>query len=212
MWRSSARTSSIQRTRVSAPDPRFTLARLPPPGRYGALGDAPVRISEQFRDLVQVFARKGRRADLAAALRASYGFDLPPAGHGAVSGDVAALWIQPDGWLLTAPRGAEGALAAGIKLACGDAGSMVDQTHGRAVLRLSGANAPRVLAKLCRIDLHPRVFGLGRVAVAPVAELSCVLYQYDALPSYDLVFSATHAGSFVASLTHAAVEVGCDIA
>jgi sarcosine oxidase subunit gamma len=197
--------------RVSASELGFSLANLPPPGRYGATGDAPVRITEQARTLVQVFARKRRVAELAAALRATYGLDLPSPGHATASGEISALWIQPDGWLLTTPRGVEGALAAAIKSACGEAGSVVDQTHGLAVLRLSGASAPLVLVRLCRIDLHPRVFGRGRVAVTPVAELPCVLHQLDALPSYDLIFPATYAGFFVGSLTHAAVSIGYDI-
>jgi heterotetrameric sarcosine oxidase gamma subunit len=197
---------------VSASEAGFTLAGLPPPGHYGASGDATVRITEQTRTLVQVFARKRRVADLAAALHAAYGLDLPPPGHATASGEITALSIQPDGWLQTTPRRAEGTLATAVKAACDDAGSVVDQTHGRAVLRLSGVNAPVVLAKLCRIDLHPRVFGPGRVAVTPVAELPCVLHQIDAAPSYDLIFPATYAGSFVALFTHAAAAFGYDIA
>jgi hypothetical protein len=69
-----------------------------------------------------------------------------------------------------------------------------------------------VLARLCRVDLYARVFGPGRVAVAPVAQRSCVLHKLDALPSYDLVFPAANAGSFVASRTHAAAWVGYVIA
>ena len=196
---------------MSASETGFTLARLPPPGRYGATGDAPVRITEQACTLVQVFARKQRAAELAAALRVTHGLELPSPGHATTSGEISALWIQPDGWLLTGPRGAEGALAAAMKSTCGDAGSVVDQTHGHAVLRLSGTNAPLVLMKLCRIDLHPRVFGRGCVAATPVAELPCLLHQLDAMPSYDLIFPATYASSFVASLTHAAASVGYEI-
>jgi sarcosine oxidase subunit gamma len=197
--------------RVSASETGFTLASLPPPGHYGAVGDASVRISEQSRTLVQIFARKRRVAELAAALRATHGLDLPSPGLASTSGEISALWIRPDGWLLTTPRGVEGALASVIKSACGDAGSVVDQTHGHAVIRLSGRNAPVVLTKLCRIDLHPRVFGPPRVAVTPVAELPCVLHQLDALPSYDLIFPATYAGFFVGLLTDAAASVGYDI-
>ena len=45
---------------MSASEAGFTLAGLPPPGHYGASGDATVRVTEQTRTLVQVFARKRR--------------------------------------------------------------------------------------------------------------------------------------------------------
>ena len=196
---------------MSAPEPRGKLAALLPPGRHGAAGAAPVRIMAPARSLVQLSARKGRAPDIAAALLAAHRLVLPAPGHAAHGDALAALWVQPDAWLLMAPGGAEGALARAAKRACGDAASVVDQSHGRAVIRLAGAHAPAVLARLCRIDLHPRAFGVGRVAVTPVADLPCVLHQSDAEPGFDLIFPATYAGSFVAALTAAAAQFGYDV-
>jgi sarcosine oxidase subunit gamma len=113
--------------------------------------------------------------------------------------------------MLLAPRGPEGALARAVKSAVGDAGSVVDQSHGRSVIGLAGASAPRVLASLCRIDLHPRAFGPGRVAVTPLAGLSGILHQRDAVPSYDLIVFATLSRWFAAALLHAAEEAGYGI-
>ena len=165
-----------------------------------------LRIAPQSRTLVQLFARKGRAGDLAMALLASHGLTLPAPGYAATGGEVTALWIQPECWLLSAPRGVEGALAGVVKASCGDAGSVIDQTHGRLVLRLSGPGAPRALGRLCRIDLHPRAFGPGRVAATPVAELHCILHQVDDAPSYDVFAPATFAGSFREMLAHATTE------
>lgn len=181
------------------------------PGRHGAAGDGMVRIAERRCDLVQLHARKGRGDALAAAMRAEFGVKLPKPGHAAEATAFAALWVQPGGWLLVAPRGAEGALAASVKAACGDAASVVDQTHGRTVISLSGGRAAWVLGKLCRLDLHARAFGPGRAAVSPVAGLPCVLHQRDAAPSYDLVVFATFSRSFIASLTQAAEETGYSV-
>jgi heterotetrameric sarcosine oxidase gamma subunit len=197
---------------VSVSETAFTFRGLPSAGHYGAAGTSAVRIAGQARSLVQIFARKQRLVDLSAALRGAYGFDLPPPGHAATGGEIVALWIGRDSWLLATPRGAEGALANAVKSACGNAGSVVDQTHGYGVLRLSGAFAPHVLARLCRIDLHSRVFGPGQVAVTPIADLSCTLHQIDTMPSYDLIFPTTFAEYFVTSLTQAAAAVGYDIA
>ena len=133
---------------------------------------------------------------------------MPGPGHAAAGNDVTALWLQPDTWLLLAPPAVEGALARAVKAACGDAGSVVDQTHGRVVVSLSGGNARRVLEKLCRVDLHPREFGPGRVAATPMAEVACLLYRRDDVPSFDLIVFSTLATHFEAALTHAAAGVG----
>jgi len=111
-----------------------------------------------------------------------------------------------------APPAAEGAFARTIKAACGDAGSVVDQTHGRAVFSLAGPNARYVLQKLCRLDLHPRVFGPNRVATTPIAEIACLLHQRDDFSTYDLIVFSTFATHFAAALTHAAAGVGYEMA
>jgi sarcosine oxidase subunit gamma len=182
------------------------------PGRYGAAGDDPVRIARRRRDLVQLAARKGRAGDLAAAMRASFQLDLPAPGRAADAADVAALWLQPDAWMLVAPPAAEGVFARAVKSVCGDAGSVVDQTHGRVVFSLAGRNARWVLEKICRLDLHPRAFGAGCVAATPMAEVACLLHQRDDFPTFDLIVYSTFAAHFEGALTHAAAGVGYEIA
>ncbi len=170
-------------------------------------GDA-VGISERHYDLVQIVARAGRSTDVAAAMQANFGVTLPGPGREGHSPTLAALWVQPNAWMLVAARAAEGELARGVKRACGDAASVVDQTHGRCVIGLSGSRAAWVLGKLCRIDLHRRAFGPGQVAVTTVAGLSSIVRQRDDAPNYDLMVFSTFARSFVASLLHAAEETG----
>ena len=193
---------------MSVADPVSALADALVPGRHGASGDGAVAITERRCDLVQLFARAGRADEVAAAMQAAFGVALPESGREGRSPALTALWIQPDAWLLVAPRAAEGALARAVKAACGAAASVVDQTHGSCVIELSGGRAAWVLGKLCRIDLHPRAFGPGRVALTPVAGLSGIVHQRDAVPSYDLIVPATFARSFAASLLHAAEETG----
>jgi sarcosine oxidase subunit gamma len=80
------------------------------------------------------------------------------------------------------------------------------------VLTLAGPDARRVLQKLCRLDLHPRVFGPGRVATTPMAEITCLLYQRDEIPTFDLILFSSFATHFAGALTHAAAGVGYEIA
>ena len=165
-------------------------------------------IAVSATDVVQVLARKGRAPDHVAALRAAFGLELPAPGRAATGANLTALWIQPDGFFLLGPSGPEGALARAVKAACGDTASVIDQTHGRSVVTLSGANARWVLAKFCRVDLHPSVFGPGSVASTQIAHLACTIHQRDAVPSYDLIVFTTFRKSFLESLAHAAAEAG----
>jgi sarcosine oxidase subunit gamma len=198
--------------RVSAPEPVCPFGAALPAGRHGVPADAPVRLAAHRYALVQLSARRGRENTLAGAIRAAFGTDLPPPGHAATGGALTALWMQPATWLLMAPPGEPGALARSVKEACGASGSVVDQTHGRAVLHLSGGKARDVLARICRVDLHPRAFRTGCVAATAVAELACLLHQRDDGPSFELVVPASYAGWFAEAVRHAAAGVGYEIA
>ncbi len=197
---------------MSAPDASGSLDSILVSGRHGAAGDDPVRICVRRRDLVQLSARRDRAADLERAVRGALHLELPEPGYASNGGAMSALWLQPNAWMLVAPTADEGEFARTVKAACGDAGSIVEQTHGRTVLTLAGRNARRVLAKLCRLDLHRRAFTPGRVATTRMAEIACTLHQCDETPSYELVVLSTYAAHFAAALTHAAAEVGYEVA
>jgi heterotetrameric sarcosine oxidase gamma subunit len=196
---------------VSAPEPACPFGAALPTGRHGAPTDTPVRIAARRYSLVQLSARRGQSNTSASAVRAALDLDLPLPGHAATVGELTALWMQPSAWLLMAPPDEPGALARRVKDACGDMASVVDQTQGRAVLRLSGSKARDVLARICRVDLHPRTFRPGCVAATPVAELPCLLYQRDDGPSFELIVSASCAGWFAEAVRRAAMSVGYEI-
>jgi heterotetrameric sarcosine oxidase gamma subunit len=82
----------------------------------------------------------------------------------------------PGEWLLLAAPGRSGALLAMLEptaaQAPGEHATWVDLTHGRALMRLHGSAAARVLAKVCGIDLSGDATPDGaafRTAVAALA-------------------------------------------
>lgn len=82
----------------------------------------------------------------------------------------------PGEWLLLAPPGQAGEVAARLGDVAGQAPgelvSVVDLTHGRALLRLTGSRATDVLSAVCSIDLSDAVTPDGaalRTSVAAVA-------------------------------------------
>lgn len=196
---------------VSVPEPISALRQVAKPGRYGTAGSSPLVIMERRLSLVQVMTRKGREGDVQAAIRSAFGLELPAPLRAASSGETTAIWIQPGMWMLSAAGHEEGAMARAVKQATGDAASIVDQTHGKTVLTLSGARARDVMAKGCRLDLHARAFKSGHSAVTQVAHIGCMLRQIDEIPSYELLVPSSLAETFFGWLTHSAAEYGYEI-
>lgn len=193
---------------MSAPDLQSRFPRGTPDRGGNAIGSNPLTITERRVALVQVTARKGREGELAAVLKAHWDLDLPPPCGSAVAAAHSAIWIQPNSWLLQADAVDEAVFAPRLAALLAEFAAVVDQSHGRSVLRLSGPRGRDVLAKCCRLDLHPRVFAAGRAASTLVAHVSCLLHQIDDGPTYDLVVGSTFAAWLLDELTEASAAFG----
>jgi sarcosine oxidase subunit gamma len=181
------------------------------PGRFGADGSAPVQLSERRAAIAQVMGRKGQDAALRSAINGALGFDLPRPGYSATNGLTTAIWIAPETWLILRDGSPGDELARELTAACAAAASIADQTWGKSIVRISGARARDVLAKGCRIDLHPRVFAPRKSVVTPIAHIHAVLMQIDATPTFDLIVPSTLARDFVEWLRLSAAEFGYEI-
>jgi heterotetrameric sarcosine oxidase gamma subunit len=180
------------------------------PGRHGARAGAPgLMLSERTGlALFVISAGVGKVKDVAAAVLSVTGLDLP-LGLGRVSKDSFALiGTAPGQWLAVAQG--KVALALLVKLAAALRGlaTIVDQSDGKAVLRVSGPRARDTLVKGCSLDLHPRVFKPGSAATTPVALIDCQIWQVDERPTYDLAVPTSYAESFWFWLTASAAEYG----
>lgn len=183
---------------------RSSIAGAFAEGRHGAgqPGDSDVVIAERpGLSLVQVMARRGREQAVAAGL----GLDPTP-GQASEIQVGRALWLAPGAWMVVAERDEEGVLYRSLCAQLQDVAAVVDQSHGRTVLRLAGRRARDVLAKGCRLDLHPRVFRPGTCAQTVIAQMAVLLHQDDERPTYDLCVFAGYAVDFLAWLTSSAAE------
>jgi len=122
-------------------------------------------------DLVQIAVRRSA-ADAFGAALAGMGLSAPPPGEVRSAGALDLLWLQPDTYMLVLPRNAPRSLDALTPHA-----ALVDQSDGRSAFTLSGPRARDVLAKGCRLDFHPRVFGPGRVTAGSFAHVTAVIQQ-----------------------------------
>jgi methylglutamate dehydrogenase subunit D len=155
---------------------------------------------------VQVIAQGGKEQAVAERL----GLDPAP-GLAAAIDPGAALWLAPGAWMMIAQGLDEGVLYQDLRQRLEEVAAVMDQSHGRAALRLSGRHARDVLAKGCRLDLHPRVFRPGMCAQTAIAQIGVLLHQLDERPTYDLYVFAGYAADFFAWLTASAAEFGYGI-
>lgn len=102
-------------------------------------------------------------------------------------------------WLLLSSRADAAQLQARLPAgAAEEFVSSVDITHGRAMLRLTGTEAARTLAKICAVDLSDRVTPNGAVFRSSVAKLAAEVVRDDrnGLPSY-LVHCERSSGQYL---------------
>jgi sarcosine oxidase subunit gamma len=149
--------------------------------------------------LATVLARKGKTAALAERVRQRFAIDLPRGPKRVANGAVTFAGTGPEAWLATAERG-DGFTAA-LRDALGDLASVSDQSGGTAVLRLAGPRVRDALAKGVMIDLHPRAFAAGDVAVTAAAHVGFTLWRLADDPA-GAVFEIAVARSLADSFWH----------
>lgn len=123
------------------------------------------------------FAVRGR-AGAAGAAAAALGVALPTAvGAVAVAGDVAALWLSPDEWLVIAPEAKADLGAALGQALAGVPHAVVDVSHRNAALIVSGPEAAFVLNHGCPRDLAPEAFPVGTASRTLLGKAEIVLWR-----------------------------------
>lgn len=155
-------------------------------------------------------AARGKEDALREAIRVAYGAQLPK-GAGRVEGKgIAFVWAGPGQWLAVAGREQGRDLEAELKTTLAGIASVVDQSDGRVVVRISGARARDVLAKGVPIDLHPRAFRSGDVAITHASHIGVILWQTDDAPTYEVALFRSYADSFAHWLFESAAEYASD--
>lgn len=182
--------------------PRSPLAGLLRP----IPGDAGVTVRE--RGFLRI-AGLGALADRAALTRRAQalGIDLPATPRRVEAEGMAFVWAGPAEWLVLAEPGAED-LAALLRGRFGTLAAVTEQDDAKRVLRIAGPHVREVLAKGLPIDLHPRAFGPGDVALTLAGHIAVQLWQLDDRPTYDIAVPRSLAASFWHWLREASAEYG----
>ena len=115
------------------------------------------------------------------------------------AGGALVLGSRPGEWIVLGTAGAVTETVEGLDgLDSSDFVTAVDWTHGRALFRVTGDSAPRMLEKVCSLDWSDPMTPDGAVASASVAKVTCDIARndVDGTPSY-LVFCDRSFGQYL---------------
>jgi sarcosine oxidase subunit gamma len=113
-----------------------------------------------------------------AAVKEVLDLDLPTTPRSSVaSGEVQALWLSIDQWLILCPRAKTGEFVASLRQALAGIHSFaVDVSDMRTIIRLEGENARFVLLKGSSLDLLSSDYAAGTVRRLRFAEIAALLH------------------------------------
>ncbi|WP_086559587.1 sarcosine oxidase subunit gamma [Streptomyces africanus] len=159
--------------------------------------------------LTQIDVRLDPKGAAADAVGLALGLPLPvDPGTVVRAGELTALWLGPDEWLVVGPPGGRHDLESRIREAAGDEPvSVIDVSAQRTTLLITGPRARDLLAHGCSLDLHPRVFGPGRCAQTNLGRTQVVLVaRDDPRAGFWVLVRSSFAGYLTDWLLDAAVE------
>ncbi|MDN0196731.1 sarcosine oxidase subunit gamma family protein [Streptomyces sp. S.PNR 29] len=127
--------------------------------------------------LTQINVRLDPKGAAADAVGLALGLQLPVEPNTVVhAGELTALWLGPDEWLVVGPPGGQQDVESRIRGGAGDEPvSVIDVSAQRTTLLVAGPRARDLLAHGCSLDLHPRVFGPARCAQTTLGRTQVVL-------------------------------------
>lgn len=169
-----------------------------------SVGQGTVRVEEpRTTGIATVMARAGQTAAFVDRAAALYGVAPEDDPRRVSANGVAFAGTGPGAWLMLR-EDATPDWAAGAATALDGVASLIDQSSGYALLRLSGEDAARLLQAGLFVDLHPAAFPSGSVAVSVIAHIGVILWRLDGEDGFEIAIFRSFASSFWHWLTTAA--------
>jgi len=125
-------------------------------------------------DIIELVALR-ERMQVLKALAARRGLPVPATGWIASGRETLVLCVRPERWLVLTVPAAPGSALAAWQPACAGCAATIELSAGLAALYLTGPAVREVLARGCRLDLHPEVFVPGSAAATSIAQVPVIL-------------------------------------
>ncbi|WP_027236174.1 sarcosine oxidase subunit gamma [Leisingera caerulea] len=157
------------------------------------------------RALASLAIRQGQAEAVNAAAASYLGGPLPEPASWSAAGEFAAWWMGPDLWMVSAPHDSHELLAADLKQAVGEAGSVVEQTDGWCCFGLEGVRCFDVLERLCNANV--RAGKAGDATRTSMEHLGVFLLCHEPGQRYSIIGPRSSAASLHHALVAAAKSV-----
>ena len=175
--------------------------------RAAGAGDGVLAVERVGLAIATVIQRRGQSRELAAAVTANFAIDLPVGAEWTANNGVAWLGTGPGKWLaISASRDPE--FVGNLETKLRGLASVIEQSDGLGVLRLSGPALCKTLEKGVQIDLAPDAFPTGSVAVTSVAHIGVTLWKVDDQPTVDVAVARSLCNGFLYWLEASAAPYG----
>ncbi|MBY8978180.1 hypothetical protein KHP62_20385 [Rhodobacteraceae bacterium NNCM2] len=120
----------------------------------------------------QIAAWPDKVAEAGKIAAAAAGVKTTPGPLSSATGEAALLRTEPLKWLLVSD-------AEVAKPEMGEAGTALDLSHARTVIRLEGERAPELMARMMPLDLRPATFADGAVATSGIHHVAVTVHARD---------------------------------
>jgi heterotetrameric sarcosine oxidase gamma subunit len=178
--------------------------------RAAGAGDGVVAVERIGLAIATIILRRDKLRELAAAVTANFAVDLPVGAEWTANNGVAVLGTGPGKWLaINDTRDTE--FVSNLETQLKGFASVVEQSDGLGVLRLSGPALSETLAKGIQIDLAPAAFPTGSVAVTSIAHIGATLWKVDDRPTIDVAVARSLSNSFLHWLEASASSCGLTV-
>lgn len=152
--------------------------------------------------LASLATRNGMEKKLATAASKFLGTALPAAAQCARGGSFTVFWTGPEQWMIEAPHDSHDDLAAQVKAAVTDSGSVTEQTDGWVRFDLEGPRCADVLERLC--NANSRKMPSDSVTRTRLEHLGCFLICRTANTHFSVIGPRSSARSLHHALVTAA--------
>lgn len=115
-------------------------------------------------------------ADFVGEASQVLGLELPTKPLTSVANDVTRImWLSPDEWLIISSNDMMFDIEIALRAKLTGHYSIVNQSGGQTIIDLSGDHSVDILKKSMPLDVHPKVFPVGKVAATIFAKSSAVI-------------------------------------
>ena len=170
------------------------------------MSDVPSRLTLMVCEnlsLAMILLRRGSADAVSRVLLRHRGIELPSHGRLSAAPDVSVLWSGPDRFLAVREAPDPQPLME-LGTALDGLAYVVEASNSRLVLQVAGCGAAEALNRLLPIDLHPRAFTPGSVALTSAGHIAVQVWRDGNAPAFRLACGS----SFGASLRRQLEEAG----